>query len=432
MTGRPAMNPKGWVRAVVALLLAGALTGCPPTSPAIGTLPTSIITDQFNDQTYVAIDPATHNILVSDSVNNAIDVLTPAGAPVSVIGTEGEPGTAPGKFNFPVGIAIDPTTRNLVVADSGNNRVQVFTALGSGWVYSSTFGSAGSGRGQFNLPYNVAIDPVTHDIVVADGGNNRLQMFTSSGDYLSQITQGPGFGSLSHPQGLAIDQATRNIIVGDGGNSRIVVFDAGGNFITTFGNHGSGNGQFGGFPTGDPANFNSPMGVAVDSASDDILASDSANSRVETFSPSGQFVGTFGSYGTAPGQFKAPVGIAVDSVTCNIVVDDYGNYRVQVFTPATQDAQPGAITKPPTPFQPASGEMTLNGTVSTQHCGQSSGAATVTFQLAYSNGTSVPSSYQITRRDAECGSCRACPANPSPLSGARSPAASSTSIIASS
>ena len=60
------------------------------------------------------------------------------------------------------------------MADHGNNRVQIFNSAG---VYLSQFGTSGNGDGQFNGPYGVAIDPISHNIVVVDQNNNRVQIF---------------------------------------------------------------------------------------------------------------------------------------------------------------------------------------------------------------------------------------------------------------
>jgi len=52
--------------------------------------------------------------------------------------------------------------------------VQIFNSAG---VFLSQFGGTGAGNGQFNRPYGVAIDPVSHNIVVVDQNNNRVQIF---------------------------------------------------------------------------------------------------------------------------------------------------------------------------------------------------------------------------------------------------------------
>ena len=69
---------------------------------------------------------------------------------------------------------MDPISHNIVVADYGNDRVQIFNSAGE---YLSQFGSTGSANAQFNRPYGVAIDPTSHKIVVVDQNNNRVQIF---------------------------------------------------------------------------------------------------------------------------------------------------------------------------------------------------------------------------------------------------------------
>lgn len=391
---------------LLVMLASVPLAGCPPHTPSSSSVAATIIQGPFFgdagfiDQTYVAIDPATHNLLVTDSEENLVYIFSANGVAInsypSVNQSESN-SSANGYFAWPAGIAVDPSSRNMVVADSQNNRIQIFSPSDTTWAFSSTFGSAGSGTGQFKLPYNVAIDPVSHNILVADSGNNRIQEFTAAGSYLSQFgSKGSGTGQFENPLGVAVDPATRNILVGDGGNSRVQVFDQSGNHLFTFGSYGAGDGQFGGSPPGDPANFNSPMGVAVDPTSHNIVVTDGANSRVEIFSPSGQFLSAFGSRGAAPGQFATPVGVAVDAVSCNTVVVDYGNRRVEIFPPSQQEAElPSAVTDPATLINPDLGNHLLHGTVSTGSCGQNAGSSTtVAFQYAF--GYQPPTSYPYT------------------------------------
>jgi DNA-binding beta-propeller fold protein YncE len=94
--------------------------------------------------------------------------------------TFGSNGTGNGQFSFPFGIAVDGGG-NIYVADAFNNRVQVFD---SGGAFQSTFGSFGSGNGQFNSPIGIAVDS-GGNIYVADSDNNRVQVFNSSGVFVS-------------------------------------------------------------------------------------------------------------------------------------------------------------------------------------------------------------------------------------------------------
>jgi DNA-binding beta-propeller fold protein YncE len=343
--------------------------------------------ENFNDQTYAAIDPLSHAILVSNGVNDNIVLLTATATFFTAIPPIGlNPGG--GSFNFPTGIAVDPSSRNMVVADSLNNRAQIFTPNAATWTYSATFGGAGSGAGKFAKPYGIAIDPVSHEILLADSGNNRIEIFNAAGQFLAQFgASGNGNGQFNNPQGIAIDPASRNIIVADGGNSRVQIFDLTTHYLAKFGSKGSGNGQF--FPpTGDPSNFTSPMGVAVDPGGGNIVVSDAGNNRIEVFSAAGQFLSAFGARGNGDGQFLSPVGLAIDPLSCNLVVVDYGNKRVQIFTKAAQGGPPTATTNPPSAVTNANGIFwTMHGTVSTENCGQAAAAANVSFQYGFIGAT---------------------------------------------
>ncbi|NCS29194.1 MAG: PEP-CTERM sorting domain-containing protein, partial [Microcystis aeruginosa F13-15] len=109
---------------------------------------------------------------------------------------------------------------NIYVADTTNNRVQVFNSSG---VFQSTFGSLGSGNGQFNSPYGIAVDG-GGNIYVADTGNSRVQVFNSGGVFQSTFgTNGTGNGEFDFPLGIAFDSGG-NIYVADTNNNRVQVF----------------------------------------------------------------------------------------------------------------------------------------------------------------------------------------------------------------
>ena len=58
----------------------------------------------------------------------------------------------------------------------------------------------GSAPGELNFPSGVAIHKETHHIFVANGRNNRVEMFSETGEFISQL----GVGQLSDPWGIAI------------------------------------------------------------------------------------------------------------------------------------------------------------------------------------------------------------------------------------
>ena len=88
----------------------------------------------------------------------------------------------------PLGMAINQTG-DLVVADYGAHCVSVFSPSGK---KLRSFGSRGSGAGQFLSPCGVTIDG-DRNIFVADRNNNRIQKFTAEGRFLSAAgTKGSG------------------------------------------------------------------------------------------------------------------------------------------------------------------------------------------------------------------------------------------------
>ena len=75
-------------------------------------------------------------------------------------------------FTRPNGVAVDEEG-NIIVADSHNDRVQVFTSSG---VFITKFGLKGTSPGEFDRPSGICISP-DGAIIVVDFGNNRVQIF---------------------------------------------------------------------------------------------------------------------------------------------------------------------------------------------------------------------------------------------------------------
>lgn len=85
------------------------------------------------------------------------------------------------------------------------------------------------------------------------------------------------------------------------------------------------------YTRGEP--FNMPTAVAV-GPSGEILVSDGyANRRVHKFSPDGNLIKSWGEDGSGPGQFNTVHGVDVDRHGTIYVIDRENNHRIQVFTP---------------------------------------------------------------------------------------------------
>lgn len=131
-----------------------------------------------------------------------------------------------------------------------------------------SFGSFGSGLGQFNQPTGVAID-IAGNVYVVDSGNNRIEKFTSSGTFISSFGSF-GSGLFNQPVALAFD-SSGNMYITEWKNHMIHVYASSGTFIQNFGGYGSGDG-----------NFVFPSYLAFDS-SGNLYISDQVNHRVQVY-----------------------------------------------------------------------------------------------------------------------------------------------------
>ena len=141
-------------------------------------------------------------LFLVDSRNHRVQKFTLDGKYLGQFGSFGE---GPGQLNTPWGIGLD-NDGNVFVADWRNDRIQSFTADGK-WLAS--FGRPGTGGdasivrkhggirvfprpvGEFNRPSGVAVDK-DGDIYVADWFNNRVQVLTPEGRFITEFTGDAG------------------------------------------------------------------------------------------------------------------------------------------------------------------------------------------------------------------------------------------------
>ena len=267
------------------------------------------------------------NLYVLDSGNHRVVVFDREGA---FLRTWGEPGSAPGQFNEPWGIAVDD--EHVFVADTWNHRVQKFTLEGD---LVTTFGESGTvadvgqdSGGFFFGPRSLTLLP-SDRLLVTDTGNHRLQLFDRDGNFIEVIGgQGTQPGSFNEPVGMQFGD--EHLYLADTWNARIQRFNEA--LLPDL------QWPIDGWE-GDSTE-NKPY-LAVDSAGN-VYATDPENYRVLIFSPTGQYLGRFGRQGTGLDQFGLPNGIAVDADD-NVYLTDATNNRVLRFpAPDLSGPPPGA------------------------------------------------------------------------------------------
>jgi len=207
--------------------------------------------------------------------------------------TFGSPGSGVGQFNEPLAIAIGPGGK-IFIADYKNHRiVRIDDMTGAGW---TTLGVQGNGIGQFNFPQGV-FPTADGKIYIADTFNNRIVRvddMSGAGWTSGNLTFAPT--SIS----VAPDQ---HIYLSDYFNNRIARVDAiSGTGLVFLGSTtaGSGVGQF---------NTPSPIFAASDGR---IYVADTTNDRLVRMNDiSGAGWTTLGSHGSGVGQFEGPLGVFV-------------------------------------------------------------------------------------------------------------------------
>ena len=204
---------------------------------------------QLSKPSGVAIDQASGDVYVVDTLNERIDRFDAEGEFILAFGwgvldgsaeaqvcttscQAGVAGGGEGQLNEPVGVAVDPTSGDVLVANRENGVIERFETSGA---YVSSFGGYEEGNPEkFSYPLSfgndIAVDS-TGRIFVSNGYATpaRVAVFSAAGAFESSIT-GSGANALINGSSLAIDSAD-NLYVLDPFRSEVEVFDSSGAFV---------------------------------------------------------------------------------------------------------------------------------------------------------------------------------------------------------
>ncbi|XP_066249025.1 tripartite motif-containing protein 2-like [Euwallacea similis] len=133
------------------------------------------------------------------------------------------------KMRSPDGIAIGPN-EELVVCDTGNDRILLVDPI-----TGEKLGVIGAQHGITQLNFPTSVTVFGPDIIVADSGNNRVKRYNLKGELLQEIGSfGKNPGQFRSAEVVAVD-SKGFILVGDAGNARIQVFTPDGTVVKIFG-----------------------------------------------------------------------------------------------------------------------------------------------------------------------------------------------------
>jgi DNA-binding beta-propeller fold protein YncE len=231
----------------------------------VGSLTPPASTGTQHAPVYLAIDPLTSEIYVSDRLTGAIYIYDRDGAYQRTFAlAQPRPGWQP------LGLAFDPKGNLLVTDLSGP--FQKVLVIDRAAVVVRTLGE----DDKLSFPNGVAAD-AAGNVYVSDSNNGRILMYGTDGMVRGQVGRGAGQGNLGLPRGIAVD-----------GSGRVFVADATGQGVFVYRAPATDErrlqylGYVGGQGVAD-GTFQYPNSVAVD-ARGRLYVADTFNDRVQVWS----------------------------------------------------------------------------------------------------------------------------------------------------
>jgi len=215
---------------------------------------------------YVAINPITEDVYVSDRIATSIYIYDAKGKYLRTFAPKGNLG----KF-APLALAFAPDG-TLYASDIQDETAKTHRIVS--FAPDGTLMRSIGKPGQLNFPNGIAVD--SHgNIEVTDSGNGRVVVFNVAGKMLSTISAGVGEGDLGLPKGAAVDDAGR-LFVADTTDHMVRAYTVGATgtvpaYIGSFGGEGQLDGK-----------FEYPNGVATDKRAH-IYITDRENNRVQVW-----------------------------------------------------------------------------------------------------------------------------------------------------
>lgn len=250
-------------------------------------------------------------LYVTDTNNKRVQVFDLGGNPIFKFGEEG---TGPGQFKFPYGISGDQQGQ-VYVADMYNGCISVHDSRGNFLRY---FAEQDPKEKLIEAPGGLRI--YDDKLYVTDIQKSKAYVFSLDGKLLLEIGEpGTNPGQLRAPNAVTIDR-DGNIYVVDSGNQRVQVYDSTGKFIKIL--SGAADGQNGSI-------FVNPRGIGIDSRGVIYVVSNLTH-YVYGFDKDGKQLFGFGGNGEENEQFSLPNGLFIDE-SDQVYITDTMNQRIAIF-----------------------------------------------------------------------------------------------------
>ncbi|WDP92525.1 MAG: hypothetical protein HUN04_23495 [Desulfobacter sp.] len=234
--------------------------------------------------------------------------------------TFGSRGSGEGQFKYVEDFALARNGQHLLITDAATAWVQVFDKKTGRFI--TRFGGKGDEDENLDKPEGISVDP-SGNIWVADYNTGEVEIYTENYEWVKSFS-GYGSGPGENIRSEFTDIRDGYYYLPEAGNHRVSVWNLDTGFIFSFAAKGSGRNQLN---NPEAAKFNSHGELIVSDLKNDrlvVYAVDPANKTA-------QVIRIIGSSGSGKGQLFANTGIGIDKDD-NIYVGELGNNRVQVFS----------------------------------------------------------------------------------------------------
>ena len=271
----------------------------------------------FNGAMGISVDSA-GNVWAADRYNQRVEEFNSAGA---LLLTFGHRGSGTDGMNYARAVATDPVDGSLYVDDTDAQMIKKYDANGNP-LYS--VGKFGTGQLQFNESQGLDVG-TDRNVYIADSLNQRVQVMNSAGAFLYTFgTKGKGPGKFLQVRSVEYDSSDQTLWTVDDQRGVVSHFSNLGATPTLLGEFGS--------PGTADNQFAQPSDVEVDA--NYVYVTDGLTHNIKIWTKGGQFVQAYGGFGTGLGQFEGPYGIDFGP-DGNLYVMEQQNNRIQVLSVAT-------------------------------------------------------------------------------------------------